>query len=289
MTRAALPLSPAQRLDEGLLAAAPRAFELAHELCVDCQRYHALRPYLRLSGEQRGVDTDWDVMEPLLAAEIAGGRRRVLIVGSGDTGITNLVLSAARGTPVAVTVIDRCATPLVLIHEMAARHGLRVRTLQKDLRQIGMPGAFDLVVGHHVIPFLPPAGRLALLEGAREALAPNGRLVMATRDAKWRSLREQRYGSNDAERARGFVTKVETALKERRIAAPPGAERLTRHLHAQAVQRSRSDQNYDPQETLQALFLKAGFHIEQQWAVEDKRASDGPRAVGQVLLARPGS
>lgn len=279
-------MGAADRLDEGLRGTVLRAFELAHQLCADCQRYHALRPYLRLSGEQRGVDHDWAVMEPLLAELIAAGRRRVLIVGSGDTGITSLVLSAARGAPLAVTVIDRCATPLVLIHEMAARHGRQVRTLQQDLRQIELPGAFDLVVGHHVIPFLPPAGRLALLEGSRRALAPGGRLVMALRDRQWRGTREQRYGATEAERAQGFVAKVESELAARRIPLPAAPERLAHHLRTQAAERSKVDANYDSRETLQDLFARAGFMIERQWDVKDQQAVAGRHAISQVALAR---
>ncbi len=282
----------ADSIDEHLVESAPHAFALALRLCIDCQQYHALRPYLRLSKETAGVRTDWDKMEAELAALIAAGRRRVLIIGAGDFGIASLVLSAARGQPVAVTVLDRCAAPLVLIHELAARHGHRVRSLQDDLATFDLPGAFDLVVGHHVLPFVAADKRLAMLRRSALTLAPGGRLYMAVRNRAWRSWRDTRFGEDRAIYAHRFIDKIERDLAQQGIALPPEREIFDRHLREHAAARQIRVKQYDTDEELQTLFEAAGLAIERKTEGQDKRPAHEadeatrPRFSGHYITAR---
>lgn len=274
-----------ERIHEGL----PAAFGLARQLCVDCLPYHALRPFFRVTEPNKGVRADWATMEPAVAALIAAGRRRVLVAGAGDTGIASLVLTAARGKPLALTVLDRCATPLVQVQQLAARHGLRVATRQDDLTRFDLPGSFDLVVAHHVLQFLPPGGPEPMLTRVARALAPGGRLLLASREARWRRWRNQEFAGPE-----GAAETYEAGMRARVEAAgvmPVGEARAAfdAFLRRNAQDRVRRTERYEEAEGLAPLLDRAG--LEAEWSHETASVQQGPAETrparsGEIVVAR---
>ncbi len=269
-------------------------FQLALRTCVDCAPYHALRPYLRAAGSASGVNSDWQGMEPAVARLIAEGRRRILVTGAGDTGIAALVLTAARGQQIHLTVIDRCATPLVQIQRLAARHGARVTTRQDDLLTFDLPDAFDLVVGHHVMQFLPPGGPAALLRQAARALAPGGRLLMVTRERAWKRWRDKIAAREGESAAAAYIGEVLRGLEQKRL-APPSREAARFHAFLQTAARLRMQRadRYDSAEAFEALLASNGFILDSSTETGQLRpefaalpAAERPR-VGVIAVARP--
>lgn len=279
-------------LDQRLESEAEASFETALRLCVDCAEYHAVRPYLRAGRTVSGIANDWDAMEPRLAALIAGGRRRILVAGSGDSGVATLVMTAARGLPVALTVMDRCATPLVQLHRLAARHGLRIDTRQDDLTSFDLPDAFDLVVAHHVLQFLP-GGEIAMLRRVERSLAPGGRLFLASREAAWRSWRDSRFGRPGDDWVKGYIAFALERMQARGV-PPPRRHRadFDRLLAAHARQRLGRGQLYGEHSGLAAQLQAA--QLEELWSValESNGYGEGqtspearPARSGMLLLA----
>lgn len=170
-------------LQPDLAELASQQFLTAHQCCEDCQAYHALWPYLRLTHQVGGVEADQAYLTPLLNALLGSQPRRILIAGSADTGVTALVHHAAGSMARhhEITVVDRCETPLTACRQYGAAHGLKVRTLQTDLRHLAMRESIDVIVGHSVLPFLDANGRHTALCALYDALAAQGRMVLTTR------------------------------------------------------------------------------------------------------------
>lgn len=281
-------------VDERIGADPEAEFQLALRTCIDCAPYHALRPYLRASGSSGGVGQDWAQMEPAVARLIAEGRRRVLVIGAGDTGIAALVLTAARGRPIQLTVLDRCATPLVQVQRMAARHGLRVSTRQDDLLTFDLPEAFDLVVGHHVLQFLPPGGPEITLRRAARALAPGGRLLLVTRERAWKMWRDKAFAQAGEAYEAAYVREVLGSMAQRGL-QPPGRDRglFDAFLQDAARNRVRRASRYHTAEDFEAQLAAAGFVLEA--SVEASNLPDWLAAmppaerprVGVIAVARP--
>src|SRR5262249_10306073 len=121
------------RYSEDIPQLAADSFELANRLCDTCTNYHALWPYLRLVRGTNGAEHEAPLRESILAERIASGYRRILIAGAADSGVLALVVRAARGWDVSVTVLDRCATPLELCRRFADRWSLSVAAIRADL------------------------------------------------------------------------------------------------------------------------------------------------------------
>ena len=160
-------------------------FERARTTCGTCRGYHSIYPYLRLSGVAGGVEADAPCLEPLLADMLDARPLRLLIAGSADTGITALVHRAA-GDGIRrhqVLVVDRCETPLAGCRAYARSHGFDLRSVCCDLRELDRDQDItaDLVLGHSILPFMDADGRARVLSNLHDALAPGGRMVLATR------------------------------------------------------------------------------------------------------------
>lgn len=269
-------------------------FRLARRTCVDCASYHALRPYLRASGSAGGVGNDWAQMEPAVARLIDEGRRRVLVIGAGDSGTAALTLTAARGRPIQLTVIDRCATPLVQVQRLGARHGLRVTTRQDDLLTFDLPDAFDLVVGHHVLQFLPPGGPTAMLGRAARALAPGGRLLMVTRERAWKTWRDKAFAQVGETYEAAYVEEVLTRIEQRKLQLPRQDQAaFDAYLRAAARNRVQRAERYHTAEHFAAQLDAAGFVLESSIdlrhvppGLATKSPVEPPRA-GVIAVARP--
>lgn len=171
------------RSDEDLPALARLAYRVSATECKHCRNYHVYWPYLRSIGANGGgPEADWDLQVETLAA-LAGERSHVrwLLAGSADSGLLALVAATMGLRPAAtydVTVIDRCATPLALCRAYADDHGIDLATKVDDLQSFEGGGAFDVVLMHRTMGFIPQRLWARFLTRAGSWLAPQGRLVL---------------------------------------------------------------------------------------------------------------
>jgi hypothetical protein len=138
------------------------------------------RAYPRLIDPPRGVEADrpqlLEIPGPLL---FAGAE--MLLAGSADAGLAECVLEAARGQPVAITVVDLCETPLrqcATLLDGRAESG-RV-TRQATIAGPPVAPRVDFVLGHSILPFLTPDEVPRAGTFFRDSLRAGGRLVRAT-------------------------------------------------------------------------------------------------------------
>ena len=168
---------------EDLPSLAATQFDVALKLCGECRPYHALWGYLRLARQVGGVEADEPHLAQLLRDLLGSRSTRILIAGSADSGVTAMMNRAASATPWQheFTVVDRCLTPLKTCEAFATRHGISLRTVQGDLREVSLDGPFDLIIGHSVLQFFDPSQRLVVLAALRHQLAHDGRLLLVSR------------------------------------------------------------------------------------------------------------
>lgn len=170
--------------DEPLAEVAARAAALATDTCTDCGWYHGAWPLWR----HLGMASAPTLHEAFFAARIAdhlraGGGIDVLVSGAADQGMVATVARgfAACGVRPRITVLDRCATPLALASEWAARAGLHVDTVRLDVLDLDRWAAFDLVCTHAFLGYFDPVQRRRLADRWHAALRPHGHLVTLNR------------------------------------------------------------------------------------------------------------
>lgn len=108
------------------------------------------------------------------AADLPPGR--ALDVGAGEG--RNAVWLAGRGF--AVTAVDFAEVGLAKAARLAAERGVTVDWVLADVTDYTPPGQFDLVLIAYL--HLPPDQRRAVLERARQAVAPGGTLIYIGHD-----------------------------------------------------------------------------------------------------------
>lgn len=169
---------------EDLPGLARIAYGLAAQQCASCRDYHVMWPYLRSLGLHGGGPEHRFAEQRAVFAAAAGDRpaTRWFLAGSADAGQLALVEQVARLDRTrrhAVTIVDRCATPLGVCRSHADASGLDLDTVHGDLMTYTAPGAFDVVSMHHVVNFFPEELRVPFLRHAATWLAPDGRILIA--------------------------------------------------------------------------------------------------------------
>jgi hypothetical protein len=174
-----MPINPRENLPD----LARSQFQLAQQHCDECCTYHAIWPYLRIAGAVGGVEADEPFLQPILEDLLQQGRTQILLAGSADSGVTAMVHRACIQShhTAQLTVLDRCMTPLVACQTYGQMQGLDVSVLHADLRKIDLPSKFDLIIGHSVLPLIPPDERRALLADLAQKLTSNGRMLLTVR------------------------------------------------------------------------------------------------------------
>jgi 2-polyprenyl-3-methyl-5-hydroxy-6-metoxy-1,4-benzoquinol methylase len=141
-----------------------------------CAWYHGTWPTLRALGLVASPQRHQAFFTSALA-EAPGDR--VLVTGSADGAMVEVVLTARPGA--AVTVMDRCATPVAVAAAAAARRGATVEGWVADVLDTDeRAGTFDAVVTHGLFGLVPVDRRSALAAAWAALLAPGGRLVTTT-------------------------------------------------------------------------------------------------------------
>ncbi|WP_018879416.1 class I SAM-dependent methyltransferase [Thioalkalivibrio sp. ALE9] len=172
--------------------------QLAEQVCGSglgegsCADFHAPWQVLRKLGLAAGPERHETFFRTELARQAVAGNRRVLIAGSADFGMLEIVHRAFGGHLLEPTVVDLCATPLMLCAWYGAMTGLPVRTVLGDLNEpdMGRAGAssalpedeeFDLITTHSLLRYFDSTGRKRLLRNWYHRLRPGGAVVTVTR------------------------------------------------------------------------------------------------------------
>lgn len=163
------------------------AYDTSATRCQGCRDYHTMWPYLRSRG-LTGAGPEHNLPLQLELLLRAAGQRdtvRWLVAGAADAGLFALVSRAAAtlgSARHAVTVVDRCETPLALSRAHAASISADVETVQSDLLDLRRDASFDVVLMHQLLKYFSGAERLALLRHAYDWLAPGGALCMSVQE-----------------------------------------------------------------------------------------------------------
>src|SRR4051794_16578274 len=118
-----------ESVDAELLAQVKYQLPMAHKHCTGCRDYHALYGYLRLAKPNDYFEAGRESLQRLVREHCASGGRS-LIAGAADSRLFALVAQTTSGFGSAITVADRCRTPLLVCRRYAERRGLAVATIE---------------------------------------------------------------------------------------------------------------------------------------------------------------
>jgi SAM-dependent methyltransferase len=265
-----------RRFTEDIPQLAADAFAVSGRLCGSCRIYHSLWPYLRLGGTPGGADDRKTLIESTLAEAIATGRRRIMIAGAADTGLLSLVVRAAAGAAVDITVLDRCATPLELCRRFAERWSLPIETLHLDLMDLAIEAAFDIVFAHTVLTFILPEQRLNVLTRLRRSLRPGGRLIIRFRT-------KGQVETSDLSKYRDRVpSHLIDELHAMGIPLPESHDRFRQRIETYANERHDREISEQSYAEIEAMLEKAGFAITAATAVASDQSAPFSASTANV-------
>lgn len=289
-------------LDRDLLvASAPLARAWATEGCWSdsesgkgCQAYHAVWQYLRIIGVVTTLDHHAHLYtETLQRIAVDPARRRVLLSGSADYGLLAIVAAAFRqaGAEPAVTLVDRCETPLKLARWYGEQRRLKVETQQADLLDYRSEHRFDTICVHSLLGLVQAEDRTLLTRRWHDLLTPGGKVLCINAISPAHHPAQVRYS---AERRAEHRRRVEKAAQGCRDSLDVTPEVLGEMAFAYSgavltnVIRSRAE--------ITALFEDAGLIIEEQrfgrLGVGDGHYFSGPtppekREYAWIIARRP--
>jgi hypothetical protein len=164
-----------------------------------------------------------------------------------------------------ITVVDRCATPLLACQRYARQHGLQLGVLSCDLRALPLQGVADVVVGHSILPWLDAPGRKLALRNLRHALVLGGHMVLNTRLA----VPGQAVGQGV--RPAGWAEAMNAGLLARfaniGMARPCGPDEFAALV--QSYTPPDFNASYADQDALERDLEEAGFEV-QEWVRSGK-------------------
>lgn len=161
---------------------AKEAWAVAPQLCAPtgCAWYHGVWPTLRSLGLVATPYRHLDFFDRELGAAAEARRRRVLVTGAADAAMAEVVLGAyaSRGSMPALTVLDRCATPVHVVGEWALRAGTTVDGLVGDVLDPTLEvDEHDVVCTHGLFALVEVDRRAELAVRWARCLRPGGVLV----------------------------------------------------------------------------------------------------------------
>jgi hypothetical protein len=256
---------------EDLPRLAALGFDLSKTCSADCADYHALRGYMRASGLVKGAARDGALIARALAAR--QGPLRIMIAGAGDTGLPASVANARWNDGSTITVVDRCPTPLKLCEFVAEEANIHFELRCQNFEDLSVRSAFDIIIAHQALPFIPEASRIDALRKFRHALVPGGVVLVVQRVA------ESSDAGSEADTGT-IATQVMERLRGMGIPLPVADREFARRLERYAAARRSRHTAFSSPHDIEPLFSKAAFstvNIEPIGTVEDFAAD----AVGR--------
>jgi SAM-dependent methyltransferase len=263
---------------------------LASDLCAPtgCAWYHGTWPALRALGLVATPYRHRDLFDGVLAQAAASGRDDVLVCGAADAAMVEIVLGAYTSAPPRVTVLDRCATPVRVAAEAAARAGVTVEPWVADVVAADQPAAFDVVCTHGLLPLQPADVRPRVIQRWADLLRPGGVAVTTSSIAAPKVTDPSVYAPEAvdafAERARAaFAAADDDVAAALPFAGPDDIAGAAREWAARAVVHPV----HDPDELVGA-FVAAGFDVELEVRTIEgsvSRAASGPWSARSTRYA----
>jgi len=263
---------------EDLLDLADYEFRIAQNSCGECADYHALFGYGRLAGLHDAIAMDGDMLAPLLATHL-GVSGKLLIACAADAGLLAMAARATVAQGPAITVADRCATPLAVCRRFAETENLSLRTIQSDFFSTALGETYDVALAHNVLLFVPETLQVEFLRNIGRSLAGSGILILVSRGA----LPQQPGNVPSLYRTH---SKMLAGLAARGIALPED-ESLLRQRLARLDERRRK--MLAPMqlngERIEATLAAAGFDIIARSGHERRRHDGGSQIVPTFFFA----
>lgn len=253
-------MCPEPEYSEDLPQLAAQAYALAHKLCGACQNYHSLWTYQRIAGASGG-DVVAPVVRAILARLCSTDSKHILIAGSADTGLLNVVLGVAHPT-CSIVVVDRCETPLELCRQFSKRIARQIVTVRSDLAEVPFTSQFDVVLAHSLLQYIDRKNRLAVLSRLRRALRSSGTLVLVFRTSA------PIEGELLTEYQREYAAHVLEQLESANIPLPESREAFYRNLQIYAEERRAREGAHTSLQEVKELVASAGFKVQQLHTIE---------------------
>jgi SAM-dependent methyltransferase len=248
-----------------LLESLPLARHWAQTLCahvddsgVSCEPFHEIWQILRFLGLNTTATEHRDFYVEAMAPAIRAGAQRVLITGSADYAMLEVVLTAfaAAGARPEITVMDVCETPLRICQWYADRMGVSIRTRCSDVLGYADETSYDLVCTHSFLGLFDPAHRQQLASRWYALLAPGGKVLSVNRV---RPGAPGRVGFT-ADQAGDFVEQVCRLMERSALASSFDLRELAdlanRYIRHRVVYPVRDE------EEISELLSAAGFHVD---------------------------
>jgi len=265
-----------ERFSEDLRQLAGEAWEVAGRLCGACRNLHVLWPYQRLAGSP---GRDVAVVEPVLRRLLSASGRKVLIAGCADSGLLALVARTANPAT-AITVVDRCETPLELCRRFARRWDFTVDTDHLDLTELSATSSFDVVFAHELLQHIPADRRVDTLSRMRHAMRAEGRLVLV--------FHTSNRVDGDAVTAyqQHFPQHLIERLEANGVALPEPREAFRRRTESYADEWRAREGALASRAEVESLLGVAGFDIEDLTPIEVDRPKQFRELAAKVNKQR---
>ncbi len=252
-------------LNEPLALSAPLARRWALSHChpgqEGCGWYHGAWQTFRLLGLFTTISSDDDFFSRVLPPLCRTGERSILVSGAADYALLARIVAAAAGrgsTFPRVTVVDRCATPLLLNQWYARQAGVPLVVEQADILAYAPPAPFDLICTHSFLGFFPRKERTLLVDAWFRMLKPGGVVVTA-----------QRVRPRETGEIRGYSPEEchQLGRRARDLAAAQfgagGLDPAVVEQMAHAYARRYTSHVIGSVAELERLFVEAGFRIRE--------------------------
>jgi len=247
-----------------LIPAAREAYDLAHRHCPnaiggDCTWYHSAWLYLRALGVVKSAGGHATFLhDQLTAMGRKRGAQRVLVSGAADDATVLIAIAAFRdaSTPLDLTLIDRCETPLALSRWSAGHAESSLQTYHTDV--LGFEARpFDVIIANSFLAFVHETARPQLFARWSTLLEPGGTLLLTNRLRPGAAPSGVGFTTQQADR---FCAETAAQAREHRAELDVDPAELERMAH-EYVRRLMGFPLATIQE-LEALLAYAGFAIE---------------------------
>lgn len=281
-------------IEEPLEISAPLAWQRAPELChqdpdtqENCAWNHGLWQYLRLLDLITTPQHHAEFFKEAFARIPANaGSPRVLISGTADYSMLAHVLAIIkdRNAPPAVTVVDRCETPLFLNRWYAQQQSCSIETCRSDILEYQPASAFDVICSHSFLGQFTTSQRLQLMTKWRDILVPGGLVATVNRVRPNSAMSTVGFSEEQGRTFSATVLRKADAMRGIITVDP-------RQLAEQALIYASKQSAYPvkSREEIRNLFEQGGFDIEQLTCAPVKagldRSISGPTTPGSAEYA----
>jgi SAM-dependent methyltransferase len=250
---------------------APKLCHAAHG-CTDYHRSWSLVRWLDLGGKPPAGSAFFKEWITRLADQ---GRRRVLISGGADTGLTALALDIYKELSALpdITFVDQCQTPVEQNKILATQRGITLKAEANNILGFN-DKPFDIILAHSFLYFFPPETRVKLIKHWYELLAPGGVLLLS------QVVHEDEYAEQpmrESEAIRQRANQLGQRLSEQGLSdqdCQEATEVLTRFWMTPV-----SRPPYPTLRTIEQQATQAGFEIAQIIMHEAKPENSGPISI----------